>query len=547
MDTDTFFSLGDVLAIAKRRSRLLIALGLPIALFGAVLALALPEAYRSTATFELVRGTIKEGQMEQSNFADEYIYRLADRMKRSPQFEAIVGDVIPYPDLADQPGPALGRLRADVTVGMITEGLLDPWSGRVREVHKGFTISYENRSPELAHSVALRLAEIFPEVSRASDLERAAHDLRFYTDEVERTRAQIAEQEGRLAEFKEKNYNQLPEVAQLNLSQREGTQRDLTALESELRVLQRNRILTAQQLEQARSGPTLSNLQQLEAEYARKSALYASEHPDVIALRRQIESLRSSGPTTSGNSVQAELEAERAALSEARERYSDDHPDVRRMLRKIEALEVRVAAGESDASVSPQGETVVSVQLQTQLNALDSQISAAQARRDDLRSRLAQFESRLGSTPEVEREFQAITRDLGAARHQYEQMLNRRLDAEVVASAITSGATDRFRLLDPPAYPWGPAKPARKRIVLLFFILAGVVAVSSAVAAEILDSRVRGTRDIRTLLGVSPLAAVPMIRNSVYRRRRRLTAAAFVGSVLIGVPVTYMVIRLVAG
>jgi uncharacterized protein involved in exopolysaccharide biosynthesis len=540
-EQDSVFSVDEILAALRRRFALMCALGLPVVLIGAVLCFALPDIYRSTASFELARDAVKETRPEEAGYSDQHVYQLADRVRRSEQLADIVEEVKPYPELVGQPGAALGRLRGDISVGMVTTGVLDPWSGRVREIYTGFTVSYDNRSPELAYQVALRLTDIFPQLSRVTDNERSMHDLDFYSKQVERTRAQIAEQESRLAEFKERNYNQLPEVAQANLNQREAVQRDLAGAESELRVLQRNRILIAQQLEQARSTPAGARLQDLEAEFARKSALYGPNHPDLIALQRQIESIRRSGRPFSGSGLQAELAGKQAALQEVRERYSDNHPDVRRLLRDIESLEAEVARG---GSTDPRSltETPVSVQLQTQLNAHDSQIGALEARRGELRNRLEQYESRLGSTPEVEREYQGITRNLGAARQQYDQLINRLMDAEVVASAVEGGAADRFRLLDPPQIPDAPARPARKRIIFLSVILAMIVAASSGVAAEILDPHIRGTRDVKVALGVTPLATIPYTPTSRDRRKRMLGMAAYAGVCLLGVGLVYLYI-----
>jgi hypothetical protein len=63
------------------------------------------------------------------------------------------------------------------------------------------------------------------------------------------------------------------------------------------------------------------------------------------------------------------------------------------------------------------------------------------------------------------------------------------------------------------------------------------------VATEALDPKVRGARDIRELLSVSPLVAIPDIRNSRSRRRnawRLVTASA---SGVIGVWILFTVVK----
>ncbi len=248
--------------------------------------------------------------------------------------------------------------------------------------------------------------------------------MKFYAGEAERTSGEIAKYDKQLADFKERNFERLPETAQANIAIRGRLEQELDGVDLQIRNLQQNRVFVAQQLQQAQAGPVVDNLRQLEDEYAKKSAIYAEDHPDVVALRRQIESLRAAGPATGGNTLQAELTAQRAALAEARQRYSEDHPDIRRMERNIQSLEARIASGESPTT-NISGETLQAVQLETQLNATDTEIAGLQGRSQQLRQRLEQFESRLGSTPEVEREYQAITRGLDKSRQQFDLMVAR--------------------------------------------------------------------------------------------------------------------------
>jgi hypothetical protein len=156
---------------------------------------------------------------------------------------------------------------------------------------------------------------------------------------------------------------------------------------------------------------------------------------------------------------------------------------------------------------------------------------------------LEQFESRLGSTPEVEREYQAITRGLGTAREQFEQMVERRMTAEVEAAAISGGAADRFVLTAEPGRPWEPASPKRLAIIVIGLIMAAVLALSGAVAAEAFDSRVRGGGDVRRTMGHSPLATVPQIHNSVYFNLRARRIVRLAVSMLVVTPVLYFLVH----
>ncbi len=147
------------------------------------------------------------------------------------------------------------------------------------------------------------------------------------------------------------------------------------------------------------------------------------------------------------------------------------------------------------------------------------------------------------ATPQVEREYSNATRDLTIAREKYEQLLNRQMDAEVSESAIVGGRADEFRLVQAPMLPSVPGKPQRLAILLIGLVAAVILALTATVAAEALDPKVRGARDVRELLLVSPLVAIPTIRNSRSRRRNAWRFAAATASAVIGVWVAFSVIQ----
>ena len=75
-------------------------------------------------------------------------------------------------------------------------------------------------------------------------------------------------------------------------------------------------------------------------------------------------------------------------------------------------------------------------------------------------------------------------------------------------------------------------------------ILAAVLGLSAAVAAEGVDQTVRGSRDVRDLLAVSPLVAVPDIRNSRTRRRQVWRFAAVSGCAVVAVWIVFTAVQM---
>jgi polysaccharide biosynthesis transport protein len=299
-------------------------------------------------------------------------------------------------------------------------------------------------------------------------------------------------------------------------------------------------------LSQAKAAsPETANLRALEDEYARKSVQYDQSHPDLIMLRRQIDQARAGG-ASAGMSLKGQLQNQRAILAEARQRYSEDHPDVQRISRNIQALEARIAAGET-ADLSASTDSPMAVQVQTQLNATDTQLAALQARAMELRTKLSGLESRMSAAPEVERDYQEVTRDLAGARAKYDELLKRQMDAEVSEAAIAGGTADKFRVKSSPKTPDEPAKPARLAIFIIALVLGLIAAFTSVIMAQLFDQTVRGARDIQDILGVAPLAAVPVIKRSSHTARKPGGPAyAATAAAVLAVIVCAAVVRFIA-
>jgi hypothetical protein len=90
--------------------------------------------------------------------------------------------------------------------------------------------------------------------------------------------------------------------------------------------------------------------------------------------------------------------------------------------------------------------------------------------------------------------------------------------------------------------PSQPSKPNRLAILLIGLVASVVLALTATVGAEAVDPKVRGARDIRELLSVSPLVAIPTIRNSRSRRRNAWRFAVATASGVIGVWIAFSAI-----
>jgi polysaccharide biosynthesis transport protein len=532
-------------AIARRKS-LLFGVAIPIAVLAILLALFLPDMYTSSALVEIDEPTSTQSLAETSggeSYADQYVTNLKGIVLTDNNLRKMAKEHDLYPDLADDPGAMLTRLRRDISVNIVTTPILDPRTGREREVVDAFTLSYDHREPAKAQSGAQWLVTAFLAEHRRQRQGRASNAAQFYATEAERVRTQVAGLESKLADFKRANAGQLPELAEVNMSIMDRTESQLEQVNQQMSSLRQERVFLAAQLEQSRAaGPDAGSVRSLEDQYARMRSSYDESHPDMVAMRRQIDSLKYGTSAGAGTSLRSQLNSKRSTLAEARQRYGAEHPDIKKLQRDIATLETRIKNGER-GDVEMSDGTPVGMQLRTQINAIDSQLGSLMARSAELRAKMSSLERNVTAAPQVEREYANATRDLTIAREKYEQLLNRQMDAEVNEAAIVGGRADEFRLVQAPMLPGAPAKPERLAILFIGLVASIVLGLTVTVAAEALDPKVRGARDVRELLSVSPLVAIPDIRNSRSRRRnawRLVTASA---SGVIGVWILFTAIK----
>jgi succinoglycan biosynthesis transport protein ExoP len=548
MESQASPEFSDYVHAIARRKTLLFGIAIPIAILAILLSLTLPDIYTSSGLVEIDAPSaaqslsVQGGGNGESDYADQYVQNLKGIVLTDSNLRKLNELHNLYPDIEDE-SAMLQRLRRDIDVKIVTTPILDPRTGREREVVDAFTVSYDNRVPAKAQKGATWLIAAFIAEHRRQRQGRASNAAEFYAKEAERIRKDVAAMEAKLADFKKANYGQLPELTQVNMTMMDRTEAQMQQNDMQARSLRQERVFLAAQLEQQRSqGADAGSVRQLEEQYSRMRSSYDESHPDMIALRRQIDSLKYGTSASAGSSLRSQLNAKRATLAEARQRYGEEYPDVKKLQRDISTLEARIKAGERGDVEMADG-TPVGMQLRTQINAIDSQLSSIEAQNAALRAKLAGLEKNVTETPQVEREYANATRNLTIAREKYEQLLNRQMDAEVSEAAIVGGRADEFRLIQAPMLPSVPSKPQRLAILLIGLVAAVVVGLTATVAAEALDPKVRGARDVRELLAVSPLVAIPTIRNSRSRRKGAWRFAAATATAVIGVWVAFTVIR----
>ncbi|MGH8290682.1 MAG: GumC family protein [Steroidobacteraceae bacterium] len=534
--------LADYFSALKRRRMLLASVALPILAISAALALGLPSLYVSTGLFTFTYATVP-GEMpaspnedlfiqQQEQYRDAYVDSLSRSVMTAHTFDelarAIPGVVPPGTDSA----AAEKHIARHTTVVPVRTPVLDPQTGRNRDIITAFSVSYDSRNPQLAARAATWLTNAFLLGSRQEPLLRAKAAEQFYDTQTLAVRQRIASINTKLATFKAKNYDQLPGLTDIDMNIMDTTQRDMDNVTQQLEAARQSHVFLQQQLDAAKNaGEDTGLLEQLQAEYNQKLATYDPNYPDMIALRQQIDVLKEGGGAIDSLSLPAQLRAEEQLLAQTRLRYTSNFPDVQRIERQIKILKTRIAHGEKYAG-NAQGSPAV-VELETQLDANRTQTQGLERQQAQLQSQLGKLSQNMQASPEVEREYDALTMNLQQAQTQYNTLLQNQMNAQVTSQAIASGRSDKIRIVQHPGTPLEPGKPERIAIGVVGLMLAILLGLTVVVIAESFDQSVRGSRDVRSVLALAPLAVIPEIADPATARRLRWQVAMLTMSVCV--------------
>jgi len=433
---------------------------------------------------------------------------------------------------------------------MISADVIDPRSGRPTQATIAFAVSYQNRSPDLALKVANELTSLYLSENLTSRTQMSQQTSAFFSEESTREAAHIADLDRNLAAFKEKHHDELPELAQLNVATMERTETELHDAENRVSALDSQRVLLEAQLAQISPntqvytdsgqrvfGPE-DRLKTLKSQLASYKARYAPGHPDIISTQREVDGLEKEVKSEDQTAARLrQLSEAKSQLAAAKEKYSDEHPDVMRLKRSVDSLEESVskeAAVGTRRTESAHADNPVYVQVKGQLDSVAVDRANAIIKRDGLHAKLDQYEKRLAESPEVERQYRTMARDLESAQFKYQEILSKQTEAQVSANLETERKGERFTLIEPPQPPEKPIKPNRLLILIVGLFMSVAAGIGAVIARDAFDASVRGPSDIRLMLQVPALASIPVIVTIADRaRRRKIIGFSWGGSIAV--------------
>ena len=393
------------------------------------------------------------------------------------------------------------------------EGLIEKLATDIRLVPQTrnlFSITYRNKSPRLAYDVVRTMLATFVESKTGTNRAEIESANKFLTEQIASYEKQLRDAERRRADFRARYVDLLPgdsganklDAQQQTVRQLQGQLQDALArretLTKELSTTPQMVVTETDAAVAAGGGLGNPRLREEERKLSELKLRFTDSHPDVVAQRNLVESIRSgrAGPGEGGPRP--------TAAQPARSRTASNPV--------FEQLRIRVV--ENDSVIA----------------SLQRQIADAQKERDRLQD-IAK------GAPGLQAEFVNLNRDYEVLRKNYDDLTGRRESMRISTAADAEGDKVKIQVIDPPQVPQIPVAP--KRVLLVSGVLLAGLAAGAALAFLLvqLDQSFHSTEDLRQL-GFPVVGGVSMLAASV-PFTRRLVAIGFFGLALLVPAVVY--------
>lgn len=520
-------SIADYVSVFKRRKKQMTWAAGSVLLISVLAALFWPPTYRSSATIlieeqeipqELVRSTI-------TGFAKQEIEVISQRVLTLNTIMDIVRKYQLWDDDEIQRMPRseiMEKFRKKMRLDLVSAEVVDPRVARPMEATIAFTLSFDHSKPAVAQKVTNELVNLYMNENLKNRTEKSSATAEFLKNEAEQLSQHINDIESKIAVFKNDNEGALPELYQYNISSIDRVDVELRESKARLEELQKHKLELQSNMDQISPyGATelpngervLSDsdrLKALQSEYRQKSAVYNGEHPDVVRLQREIAALKEElgNHTGEGKGFADQLRAAQDKLSQLKQSYTADHPEVIKQRNVVEAL-LNQKNDTSEAITNADNPSYV--MLDNQLKSTNAEIRSLTSRISDLTSKLNKLEGNVSKSPNVEKTYAGLMRDMQSTSNKYAEIKQKQMEAELAQNLESERKGERYELIQPPILPDEPVKPNRTAILFIGVVLAIASAAAAATVLELLDQAIKGPGELFELMGMVPLATIPYV------------------------------------
>ncbi len=494
------FQIQELISLFMRRKWLFLFTSMLVLIAAMIVVFKLPATYRSTGLILVEQQEIPTQWVNSTveSYADERIQAIGQRVLTTDNLGGIIEKFNLYPD--DRRQVSIDEkviwARDNFLIENVQASIRDRRTGMPASATVAFRISFVDPSPEVARDVTKELVQLYLDENVQSRTRAITDTRQFLESEADRLEKNLADIEKEIADFKEQNQGALPEHQSLNITAYQRTEEQIAEIDRTISALGERKIILQSGIDNASRfiqagrertedtqtlSPREERLVELNREFASLQTKYSDAHPDLIKLRREIETVEASLLEEEQNAVDTTL--------------------------------VNVFSEPTDASV---------VRLRTELAAATNEQESLRVRRSDLTTKLEELDRLINQTPEVERDYRSLIRDHENIQTKYNDIRSKQNSARVSESLEIEQKGERFTLIEPPRLPTSPFKPDRKKLSVLALGLSFLSGFSLIFGVDWMSGRVRSVRGLKKITGVPVLATVGVIKTPADLRRSKL-------------------------
>ncbi len=487
--------LKDIIAIIKHRKWDFIITAVCVFIIAAIIALVWPPTYRSTATMliesqgiptDYVRSTV-------TAFAEPRLQAINQRITSSTTLMEIVKRFNLYADERKKMGTEQivdDMRKKHIKLETISANVIDPQTRRPGSATIAFTISFEGKRPDVVLQVANMLSSLYLEENLKIGKRQTENASKFIEDEAKTIKDNLVELDGKIAAFKGRNLNSLPELSQFNVQSVDRVDSDIDRLRDQLRTLKEKE----------------------------------------VSLQTQMVSV----PKDTSNPDRERLKQLRAMIVNLRTRYSESYPDVIKTKQEIAELERRLDLSVNDDSLAGAPDNPAYIALSSQLSGTRSDIESIKRQINDYQSKKDGYRRRIESGPKVEEEYKVLLLERNNLQLKYDDLMKKLMEAKVAQGLEEGQMGERFTLIDPARLPEKPVSPNRPVILVFGLMLSLGAGIAVVGIREFFDQSAHTVRDLaratqmQVFTGITRIVTREDMESQKLQRKRLLITACIV-------------------
>ncbi|HVP42853.1 MAG TPA: XrtA system polysaccharide chain length determinant [Terriglobales bacterium] len=354
------------------------------------------------------------------------------------------------------------------------------------DVLTGFKIAYSGPTAAIAQRVTGELTSLFIEENLKNRAQLSEDTTAFLQTQLTDAGKDLAEQEQRMREFKNKYLGELPEQLQSNLQILAGLQSRLASATESLHHAEQQKLYLESLRGQYRSlggeGANLPALDQqldkLKEQLTQLSAKYTPKHPDVVRIQEEIAKTEQ---------LKKDLQAD---AKSGKERPSD-------------LADVSLSPDADPKKVRP------FMQIESQLKATELDVTNRRREIAGLQAQIESYQGRLNLTPVREQELGDVIRNYQRSRENYDSLLAKQQQSALATNLERRQQGENFRVIDPPSLPEKPYSPDRFKLSLAGIGAGFAIAFVLLVVMEFVNPRIDREGQLKELVAAPVLTTVP--------------------------------------